>query len=190
MSVGADEVAAAPPDDEESAIASVESYAWFRELLQSRGRYVVLALGVMWLKGGRDRDVVTRGAWSSKPCLFSALVSERASRSRWHFVVLGHRTLTLRLTARPRQTLLQIHCLALKNFWAWTCSRCLHPASPLLNLRFTALWPLTMGTQKKTRKFASVKRIIGQRDARLKKNQDKAALEVKKKKDEDVIREV
>ena len=47
-----------------------------------------------------------------------------------------------------------------------------------------------MSTQKKTRKFASVKRIIGQRDARLKKNQDKAALEVKKKKDEDVIREV
>ena len=46
-----------------------------------------------------------------------------------------------------------------------------------------------MGTQKKTRKFASVKRIIGQRDARLKKNQDQQAL-VPKKKEEDVIREV
>lgn len=47
-----------------------------------------------------------------------------------------------------------------------------------------------MGAQKKTRKFASVKRIIGQRDARLKKNQDKGEVEAKKKKDEDVIREV
>jgi hypothetical protein len=28
-----------------------------------------------------------------------------------------------------------------------------------------------MGVQKKTRKFAQVKRVIGQRDARLKKNQ-------------------
>lgn len=46
-----------------------------------------------------------------------------------------------------------------------------------------------MGVQKKTRKFATVKRIIGQRDARLKKNQDKGE-EVAKKKDEDVIREV
>jgi U3 small nucleolar RNA-associated protein 24 len=46
-----------------------------------------------------------------------------------------------------------------------------------------------MGVQKKTRKFATVKRIIGQRDARLKKNQDKGETEAKKK-DEDVIREV
>ena len=46
-----------------------------------------------------------------------------------------------------------------------------------------------MGVQKKTRKFATVKRIIGQRDARLKKNQEKAE-EVAKKKDDDVIREV
>lgn len=46
-----------------------------------------------------------------------------------------------------------------------------------------------MGVQKKTRKFATVKRIIGQRDARLKKNQDKGEMEAKKK-DEDVIREV
>ena len=31
-----------------------------------------------------------------------------------------------------------------------------------------------MGIQKRTRKFAQVKRIIGQRDARLKQNQKKA----------------
>ncbi|KAI4722109.1 Fcf1-domain-containing protein [Aureobasidium sp. EXF-10727] len=46
-----------------------------------------------------------------------------------------------------------------------------------------------MGVQKKTRKFAQVKRVIGQRDARLKKNQvtgdDKA-----KKPAEDVVREI
>lgn len=47
-----------------------------------------------------------------------------------------------------------------------------------------------MGVQKKTRKFATVKRIIGQRDARLKKNQGKAEEESKKKKDDEVIREV
>jgi U3 small nucleolar RNA-associated protein 24 len=47
-----------------------------------------------------------------------------------------------------------------------------------------------MGVQKKTRKFATVKRIIGQRDARLKKNQDKGEIEASKKKDDDVIREV
>ncbi|KAK5050863.1 rRNA-processing protein fcf1 [Exophiala bonariae] len=47
-----------------------------------------------------------------------------------------------------------------------------------------------MGTQKKTKKFAQVKRIIGQRDARLKKNQETAkSEEPKKKKDDDVIRE-
>jgi U3 small nucleolar RNA-associated protein 24 len=46
-----------------------------------------------------------------------------------------------------------------------------------------------MGVQKKTRKFAQVKRIIGKRDARLKKNQEKDAIQGKKK-DEDVIREV
>lgn len=49
-----------------------------------------------------------------------------------------------------------------------------------------------MGVQKKTRKFAAVKRVIGQRDARLKKNvlknegkEDKA-----KAKGDDLIREV
>jgi hypothetical protein len=46
-----------------------------------------------------------------------------------------------------------------------------------------------MGVQKKTRKFATVKRIIGQRDARLKKNQTKGEEEAKKKED-GVIREV
>lgn len=46
-----------------------------------------------------------------------------------------------------------------------------------------------MGVQKKTRKFAQVKRIIGQRDARLKKNQD-INKPADKKKDDDVIREV
>lgn len=46
-----------------------------------------------------------------------------------------------------------------------------------------------MGAQKKTRKFAQVKRIIGQRDARLKKNQEMGEVQSKKK-DEDVIREV
>jgi U3 small nucleolar RNA-associated protein 24 len=46
-----------------------------------------------------------------------------------------------------------------------------------------------MGVQKKTRKFATVKRIIGQKDARLKQNQKKGEIEAKKK-DDDVIREV
>lgn len=54
----------------------------------------------------------------------------------------------------------------------------------------TTLDFLDMGVQKKTRKFATVKRIIGQRDARLKKNQNKAEEESKKKKDDEVIREV
>lgn len=48
-----------------------------------------------------------------------------------------------------------------------------------------------MGVQKKTRKFAQVKRIIGQRDARLKKNQLKGEEESQKKaKGDDVIREM
>lgn len=38
-----------------------------------------------------------------------------------------------------------------------------------------------MGVQKKTRKFAAVKRVIGQRDARLKKNIVKNEAEGKKK---------
>jgi hypothetical protein len=48
---------------------------------------------------------------------------------------------------------------------------------------------VSMGVQKKTRKFAQVKRVIGQRDARLKKNQvtgdDKA-----KKPSEEVVRQM
>ncbi|EON64944.1 rRNA-processing protein FCF1 [Coniosporium apollinis CBS 100218] len=47
----------------------------------------------------------------------------------------------------------------------------------------------SQGVQKKTRKFATVKRIIGQRDARLKKNQLKGEVEAKKKGD-DVVREI
>jgi len=49
-----------------------------------------------------------------------------------------------------------------------------------------------MGVQKKTRKFATVKRIIGQRDVRLKKNQlaQDAANQEEKKKKEEVVREV
>ena len=48
-----------------------------------------------------------------------------------------------------------------------------------------------MGVQKKTRKFAQVKRIIGQRDARLKKNQEKGGVESKKKaKGDDIVREM
>jgi hypothetical protein len=48
-----------------------------------------------------------------------------------------------------------------------------------------------MGLQKKTRRFTQVKRIIGQRDARLKKNQEKGEIEAKKKaKGDEVIREV
>lgn len=46
-----------------------------------------------------------------------------------------------------------------------------------------------MGVQKKTRKFAQVKRIIGQRDARLKKNQ-LVGEEKKKIKGDDVVREM
>ena len=50
-----------------------------------------------------------------------------------------------------------------------------------------------MGVQKRTRKFATVKRIIGQRDARLKKNIVKNEAKNKKKKGEgsnELIREV
>ncbi|MCJ1226797.1 hypothetical protein MMC12_003451 [Toensbergia leucococca] len=48
-----------------------------------------------------------------------------------------------------------------------------------------------MGVQKKTRKFAQVKRIIGQRDARLKKNQDKGETEGKRKaKGDEKVREM
>ncbi|KAF2158868.1 hypothetical protein M409DRAFT_30655 [Zasmidium cellare ATCC 36951] len=48
-----------------------------------------------------------------------------------------------------------------------------------------------MGVQKKTRKFAAVKRVIGQRDARLKKNIVKNEAEDKKKaKGDEVKREI
>lgn len=50
-----------------------------------------------------------------------------------------------------------------------------------------------MGVQKKTRKFAQVKRVIGQRDARLKKNILKNEGGDKKKdkdKSDELIREV
>ncbi|KAL8713544.1 MAG: hypothetical protein Q9220_002406 [cf. Caloplaca sp. 1 TL-2023] len=48
-----------------------------------------------------------------------------------------------------------------------------------------------MSRVKKTRKFAAVKRIIGQRDARLKKNQNKGEDEGKRKsKGDEVIREI
>jgi len=46
-----------------------------------------------------------------------------------------------------------------------------------------------MGVQKRTRKFATVKRVIGQRDARLKKNIAATEQEAKKKRDE-VVNEV
>lgn len=48
-----------------------------------------------------------------------------------------------------------------------------------------------MGVQKKTRKFATVKRMIGQRDARLKKNKD--AEEAKQKRQQagnELVREM
>jgi hypothetical protein len=49
-----------------------------------------------------------------------------------------------------------------------------------------------MGVQKKTRKFGAVKRVISQRDARVKKNIMKNESEEKKKKEQgdNVIREV
>lgn len=51
-----------------------------------------------------------------------------------------------------------------------------------------------MGVQKRTRKFAQVKRVIGQRDARLKKNivKNEAAQKEKAKKDQsgELIREM
>lgn len=49
-----------------------------------------------------------------------------------------------------------------------------------------------MGVAKKTRKFAQVKRVIGQRDARLKKNQmvDGGDAGKKKPKSDDVVREI
>lgn len=64
-----------------------------------------------------------------------------------------------------------------------------------------------MGVNKKTRKFAQVgylscltkvatqnfiqvKRIIGQKDARLKKNQDKAVIESKRKSKDELVREM
>lgn len=51
---------------------------------------------------------------------------------------------------------------------------------------------IRMGVQKKTRKFATVKRIISQRDSRLKKNIDRQEEEQQKKKakGDDLIREV
>ena len=49
-----------------------------------------------------------------------------------------------------------------------------------------------MGVQKRTRKFATVKRLIGQKDARLKKNIEKRDEEAKKKaeKKDDLVRQV
>jgi hypothetical protein len=47
-----------------------------------------------------------------------------------------------------------------------------------------------MGVQKKTRKFATVKRVIGQRDARLKKNILKNESEPQKKEEEQLVRNV
>lgn len=47
----------------------------------------------------------------------------------------------------------------------------------------------TMGVQKKTRKFAQVKRVIGQRDARLKKNEVKGD-DKRKKPAEEVVRDM
>lgn len=48
-----------------------------------------------------------------------------------------------------------------------------------------------MGQAKRVRKFGAVKRMIGQNDARLKKNQDKGEEEGKKKeKGDDIVREV
>ena len=46
-----------------------------------------------------------------------------------------------------------------------------------------------MGAQKKTRKFAQVKRVIGQRDARLKKNEVKGD-DKPKKPAEEVVRDM
>ncbi|KAF4547322.1 putative rRNA-processing protein FCF1 [Elsinoe fawcettii] len=46
-----------------------------------------------------------------------------------------------------------------------------------------------MGVQKKTRKFAQTKRLIGNRDARLKKNQAKTETKATKK-DDNLIREI
>ncbi|TQS36273.1 hypothetical protein Golomagni_03281 [Golovinomyces magnicellulatus] len=45
-----------------------------------------------------------------------------------------------------------------------------------------------MGVAKRTRKFGAVKRMIGQNDARLKKNQNKGEVEAKKK--TEIVREV
>jgi U3 small nucleolar RNA-associated protein 24 len=48
-----------------------------------------------------------------------------------------------------------------------------------------------MGVAKKTRKFGAVKRIIGQRDARLQKNQDTGAANGKKKEtDKEIVRAI
>lgn len=48
-----------------------------------------------------------------------------------------------------------------------------------------------MGVQKRTRKFATVKRVISQRDARLKKNQiANAEQQQKSAKGSELIREV
>jgi U3 small nucleolar RNA-associated protein 24 len=49
-----------------------------------------------------------------------------------------------------------------------------------------------MGVQKKTRKFGAVKRVISQRDARIKKNIMKNESDEKKKKEQgdNVVRDV
>lgn len=47
-----------------------------------------------------------------------------------------------------------------------------------------------MGVQKRTRKFAQIKRTIGQKDARLKKNIEARDAAKDQKKDDNVIREM
>ena len=71
---------------------------------------------------------------------------------------------------------------------------CSHRHSQPLALHSRLLRTVKMGVQKKTRKFATVKRMIGQRDARLKKNivKNEERNQQKKKtgKGDDLVREV
>jgi hypothetical protein len=64
--------------------------------------------------------------------------------------------------------------------------------SEVENIEHRGLTLATMGVQKKTRKFAQTKRVIGQRDARLKKNivAEAEKQREQKKKGDDVVREV
>ena len=122
----------------------------------------------------------------------------RHERSRWK-----HNAKTACASLRRRATIAGVNLCYFCSY-RYESSNLEHFLKPLeygphaivdsaeLHTRRSTLQTKVMGVQKKTRKFATVKRIIGQRDVRLKKNQlaQDAANQEEKKKKEEVIREV